>query len=161
MLGVGDLHGGYFAILNTIYTVFYGGYLHAFQTAMGWKRTKGGNVSKTYQQAESLVDTVYIEVVRELHTMHALCYFKAHDNAIMTMDPQNLAVDLVLVFNAFLDHKIETSTDELLIVNINFVRLVSQYKLFKEAATVGDSITVEKVYNDYLPIFTFLDKHNY
>ena len=27
--------------------------------------------------------------------------------------------------------------------------------------TVGDSITVEKIYNDYLPIFGYLGKHNY
>ena len=38
VLGVGDLHGGGFAILNTIYTMFYGGYLQAFQTAMGWRQ---------------------------------------------------------------------------------------------------------------------------
>ena len=161
VLGVGDLHGGGFAILNTIYTVFYGGYLQAFQTAMGWKRIKGGDVAKTYQQAGSLVDTVYTEVMRGLHTMHALYYLKDNGDVITSMDPQKLAVELVLSFNAFLDHKIETSTDEVLIVNINFARLVSQYKMFKEAVTVGDAITVEKVYNDYLPIFVYLGKHNY
>ena len=135
--------------------------MQAFQTAMGWKRIKGGDVTKKYQQVGSFVDTVYTEVMRGFHTMHALCYFKARGNVIMTLDPQKLDVDLVLSFNAFLDHKIETSTDEVLIVNINFARLVSQYTLFKEAVTVGDSITIEKVYNDYLPIFTYLDKHNY
>ena len=35
ILGVGDLQGGEFAILNSIYTLFYGGYLQAFQTALG------------------------------------------------------------------------------------------------------------------------------
>ena len=161
VLGVGDLHGGGFAILNTIYTVFYGGYLQAFQTAMGWKRINGGDVAKTYQQAGSLVEIVYTEVMRNLHYMHASIYYKAHSTTIATMDPTKLALKLVLSFNEFLDKKIETSTDEVLIVNINFVRLVSQYKLFKEAVTEGDSITVEKIYNDYLPIFVYLGKHNY
>ena len=40
VLGVGDLHGDGFANLNTIYTVFYGGYLQAFQTAIGWRQVR-------------------------------------------------------------------------------------------------------------------------
>ena len=60
MLGVGDLHGGGFAILNTIFTLFYGGFLQVFQTAMGWKRVKGSGIAKTYQQAGAIVDIVYI-----------------------------------------------------------------------------------------------------
>ena len=67
---------------------------------------------------------------------------------------------MVLSFDAFLDRKLETSTDEVLLVNISFVKLVTQYKIFKEAVTVGDWIAVEKIYNDYLPIFVHLGKHN-
>ena len=33
--------------------------------------------------------------------------------------------------------------------------------MFREAVTVGDSTTVEKIYNAYLPIFVHLGKHNY
>ena len=58
VLGVGDFYGGGFAILNTIYNVFYGGYLQVFQPPMGWKQIKGGGVAKTYQQAGSLVNIV-------------------------------------------------------------------------------------------------------
>ena len=93
--------------------------------------------------------------------MHALCYYKSHGNVTVTMDPQKLAVNLVLSFNDFLDNKLETSTEKKLLVNIRFARLVLQYKLFKEAVTVGDSITVEKLYHDYLPTFVYLGKHNY
>ena len=49
ILGVGDLYRGDFAILNTIYTLSYGGCLQAFQSALGLKRIKGSDVSKTYQ----------------------------------------------------------------------------------------------------------------
>ena len=41
------------------------------------------------------------------------------------------------------------------------MKLVSKYKLFKEAVTVGDCITVGKIYNECLPIFIHLGKHNY
>ena len=46
VLGVGDLHGGSFSILNSIYTLFYGGVLQVFQTALCWKRIKGKDVTK-------------------------------------------------------------------------------------------------------------------
>ena len=93
--------------------------------------------------------------------MHASSYYEVNRKQIAEMDPQKLAVDLALSFDKFLDSKLETSTDEVLRVNINFVRLVSQYKMFKEAVTVGDSIMVEKIYNDYLPVFVYLGKHTY
>ena len=93
--------------------------------------------------------------------MHASSYYEVNRKQIAEMDPQKLAVDLALSFDKVLDNKLETSTDEVLRVNINFVRLVSQYKIFKEAVTVGDSIMVEKIYNDYLPVFVYLGKHTY
>lgn len=128
---------------------------------MDWKQIKGGDVAKTYQQASSLVDTVYTELMRCLHYTHASSYYEVHRNAIIHMDPKILAVKLVRSFDKLLDNKLYTSTDEVLKVNSNFVRLVSQYKLFKKAGTVGDSITVKKIYNNYLPVFVHLGKHNY
>ena len=76
------------------------------------------------------------------------------------MDSQILAVDMVLSFDKFLDRKLERSSDEMLLVNISFVKLVSQYKIFQEAVTVGYLITVEK----YIQLPTnilYLGKHNY
>ena len=39
VLGVVDLHGGGFYILNSVYSLFYGGFLQTFQTTMGWNDT--------------------------------------------------------------------------------------------------------------------------
>ena len=61
------MHGGGSALLNSIYTLLYVGFLQAFQTAMGWKRIKVGSVAKTYQHAGSLVDMVYTELMRGFH----------------------------------------------------------------------------------------------
>ena len=77
------------------------------------------------------------------------------------MDPQSLAVDMVLSFGVFFDRKLEISIDEVLLVSISFVKLVTTYKIIKEVVTVEDSTAVEKIYNDYLPIFMYLGKHNY
>lgn len=38
---------------------------------------------------------------------------------------------------------------------------MSQYHRFRDVVHVGDSITVEKIYNKCLPIFEHLGKHNY
>ena len=112
MLGVGDLHGGGFAILNTIYTLFYGGFLQVFQTAIGWKRIKGSDIVKTCQEAKSLVEIVYTEVMRGLHYMHATLFVSTRNNRIVGMNPSKLAVEMVVDFDLFLDNKIRTSSDQ-------------------------------------------------
>ena len=114
VLGVGDLHGGGFAILNTIYTLFYGGFLQVFQTAMGWKRIKGSGIVKTYQKATSLVEIVYTEVMRSLHYMHAASFVGSYNKLIVGMDPSRLAAEPVVDFDLFLDNKIRTTSDQVL-----------------------------------------------
>ena len=120
VLDVGDLHGGGFAIINTIFTIFYGCFLQAFQTGMGWKRIKVSDIAKIYQREGSPADTMYNEVMRGLYYMHALSFFETHLNDIDAMDPQRLAIDLVFSFDVFLDTKLQTSIDEALRMNINF-----------------------------------------
>ena len=61
------------------------------------------------------------------------------------MDPQSLAVDMVLSFGVFFDRKLEISIDEVLLVSISFVKLVTTYKIIKEVVTVEDSTAVEKI----------------
>ena len=94
--GVGDLHGGGFAILNTVYTVFYGGFLQALQTAMGWKRINGSDIAKTYQPTGSLVSIVYTEAMRGLHYLHASSYYNNNIDDIKQMNSQRIAIDLVM-----------------------------------------------------------------
>ena len=66
------------------------------------------------------MDTVYTEVTRGLHYMHALSFFESHLNGIGARDPQRLDIYLVLSFDEFLDTTIHTSIGEV----IKFVRLV-------------------------------------
>ena len=78
--------------------------------------------------------------------MHASIFVEEEGILISTMDPTKLALHLVVSFDKFLDKNLltSTSTDQVLCMNINFLKLVSKYKLFKEAVTVDDSITFEK-----------------
>ena len=46
----GDLHGGCFQILSAIYSLYYGALIQPIQALVGWKRIKGSDVTKCYQQ---------------------------------------------------------------------------------------------------------------
>ena len=50
----GDLHGGNFHFLAAVYSVFYGSLIQPIQTLLGWKRIRGTDVTKCYQQAAGL-----------------------------------------------------------------------------------------------------------
>ena len=61
---------------------------------------------------------------------------------IDTMELEKLALYLVILFDGLFDKKLLPYIDQVLRLNINFIKLVSQYKLFKEAVIVGESISV-------------------
>ena len=50
----GDLHGGCFRFLSSIYTLFYGALIQPIQALIGWKRMKGARVTKCYQHSTGL-----------------------------------------------------------------------------------------------------------
>ena len=126
VLGVGGLYGGGFAILNSTYTLFYGGFLQVFQTALCWKRIQGKYITKTYQQAGALVKIVYTRVRWGLHYTHAEWYSNTY---IVSMDPGTPEVHLVQSFDTFVTDKLKTTKDELLRLLLNFVSLTSQLML--------------------------------
>ena len=69
-VGTSDLHDEDFSCLRTIFTAFYGGFLQPLQYVLGWKRIRGGNIAKPYQQGYTLVKIVPNECSRHLHAMY-------------------------------------------------------------------------------------------
>jgi hypothetical protein len=63
----GDLHGGGFHFLATVYLLYYGGLLQPLQYALGWKRIRGSDVTKTYQQCAALALLALGEIERGLY----------------------------------------------------------------------------------------------
>ena len=92
LLGVGDLYGGGFTILNSVYNLFHGGFLQVFQIALCWKMIQGKDITKTYQQAGALVTIVYTCVMRGLYYMHTEWYTNTY---VAYMDLETSAVQLV------------------------------------------------------------------
>ena len=44
---------------------------------------------------------------------------------------------------------------------INFVGLTSRLTMFKESTTMGDSLMIESLYNEYLSVLVYLSKSTY
>jgi hypothetical protein len=61
----GDLHGGGFHFLMVIFQLFYGGFLQVIQVALEWKKIRGTNVTRTYEQSAQLAIIVLTEVEQE------------------------------------------------------------------------------------------------
>ena len=88
----GDLHGGCFHFLGAIYTLFYGCIIQPVQTSLlGWKRIKGSDVTKCYQQAAGLVLMISDEIER-----HLVCEFLlgTKDMFIDTDHPEEFAIQI-------------------------------------------------------------------
>ena len=88
---------------------------------------------------------VYNEVMMRLHYMHAASYVENKGVSIHSTDPEILALRMVISFNRFIDDTLLSSSNNVLCTNINVVKLVYQYMMFKDVVTVGDCITVEKI----------------
>ena len=79
-------------------------------------------MTKTYQQATSLVDTIYTDFMMRLHYMYAEVYVPKNSGILIEEDPSTLALNLLISFESSLNTKLGCSTDELVRVNINFSR---------------------------------------
>jgi hypothetical protein len=62
---------------------------------------------------------------------------------------------------SFLQTKLETSTDEVFRMMVQFVILTRRYRRFRESVRHGHSIAIESLYNCFTPIWLATGKHHY
>jgi hypothetical protein len=67
--------------------------------------------------------------------------------------PASLADYLATSFPLFLQTKLDTSTDEVFRMMVQFVILTRLYRCFRESVRHGDSIAIESLYNCFTPIW--------
>ena len=163
----GDLHGGLFHFLSSIYALFYGSLIQPVQELVAWKRICGTDVTKCYQQAAGLAQIISTELERGLMAMyfHSLeTQGSGEDDFISDTDvPENierLGVKIAVGFNKWIVEKQASTTNETLRMVLNYVRLVSLYRLFREAMACGDAVMIEHLYSVFLPIFLYTGKKN-
>jgi hypothetical protein len=151
----GDLHGGCFHFLSAIYNIFYGALLQPIQSLLGWKRIKGTDVTKCYQQAAGLAMMVACEIDRQLISFyfHSLYENMADRLGFQEEDKADeLAIQVATGFIHWRSEKRRSTTDQYLKMIISFVTLTDMYILFRQSLRAGDSIAIEWLYSEFLPV---------
>jgi hypothetical protein len=157
-----DLHGGCFHFLSAIYSVFYGALLQPIQSVLGWKRIKGNDVTKCYQQAAGLALLVGTEIDRLLIALyiHEVITGKVPGDIVPDNEElnDNLAIILAQGFIKWKVKKGDNTNDDYLKMIITFSRLLEMYRLFRLSIRAGDAIMIEHLYCEFLPIFAVTGK---
>ena len=85
----GDLHGGCFHFLSAIYSLYYGALIQPIQALVGWKRIKGTDVTKCYQQAAGLAIMIASELEKNLLNAYMHEVWTDHDATTRMNDINN------------------------------------------------------------------------
>jgi hypothetical protein len=160
----GDLYGGCFHFLSAVYSLFYGSLIQPIQILLGWKRIRGSDVTKCYQQAAGLALMASNEVER--HLFHA--FFKEIKNdphrvaeIVASHDSPTLALKLACEYQQWLKRKRSTTTDEYFQIALNFVSMMEKYRVFRISLRAGDAIMIEALYSKFLSVYLALGKKHY
>ena len=77
-------------------------------------------------------------------------------------DPNALALAIADGYQqTWFDEKIESSTDQYLVMAISYVKLMEMYRLFRLSIRAGDAIMIEWLYSRFLPIYIATGKTQY
>jgi hypothetical protein len=108
---------------------------------------------------------ILLEIERQLYHAYlatiALQDNLMHGYEVMKDNPSALAIHLAEGFMLWIEHRKSQSTNEVLCAMIQFVELSRYYRLFRESSRGGDSITMEHLYNQFIPIWLAVGKHHY
>ena len=160
----GDLHGGRFHFLASIYNLYYGSIIQFCQHLLKWKRIRGTDVTKCYQQAAGLAMMISDEIERQLL---ATFFHEVRNNAgnlesfNAELDAREFAVKVAKDYRSWLVTKSRQSNDEVFVMAVNFVLMMEMYLDFRTALNTGDAIMIECLYREFLPIFFVTRKRNY
>ena len=128
----GDLHGGRFHFLATIYSLFYQSFIQFIQILLGWKQIQGSNVTKCYQAA-GLVLMAGDKVKKLLVTtyLHEVLYtnLKARDRLCRKRNSKEYGL-IAKGYQKWLKTKQRTTTDKVLRLLVNFVLLADKFREF-------------------------------
>ena len=160
----GDLHGGNFHFLSAVYAMFYGCLLQPVQTMLGWKRIKGTDVTKCYQLAALLALTVAEVVEKQLFGTFLNCILendKDKSRLGLIEDAADFCVELTRMFDTWCEGKRGSTTDEHLLMLLNYIKSMHYYRLFRVSVGNGDAVMIEWLYKEFLPIYLINGKFNY
>jgi hypothetical protein len=160
----GDLHGGCFHFLQAVFHLFFGSIIQPIQVLLGWKRIRGSDVTKCYQQAASLAILIADEIDRQMFgtflvEMLGNPAFGIRFNAIE--DSRDAALHVANEYEKWKATKVRESDDEVFVMCLNFIETMMLYRLFRLSIRNGDAVMIEWLYKEFLPIYFICGKMHY
>ena len=160
----GDLHGC-FHCLMPVYSLFYGALIQPIQAVLKWKRIQGSDITKCYQQANGLASMISDAVERHIvvHCFAELDQSQEFSRGLRecNRDSKKVALYLATCYVNWVESKRSTTTDEVFRMVLNFVTMMTKFKHMVLAVRSGDSIMIENMYIEMLPVFEVAMKKNY
>ena len=156
----GDLHVR-FHMLDSVYRLFYGGFLQCFQHRLKWKRLDAQDVSHSYRLAHRLAVIVFEELDRlmvDIFINRAMTFGKI-ERILKSQGPDGLAIFVANDYVAYLHRQVRETKDWLHRYLCNYLVVMRKYLAFCKAEQEGDAVTMEAVVVDYLPVLYATKKH--
>ena len=147
-----------------MHNLFYGSFLQCTQTILGWKRIYGSDIANCYQQAAGLATMVLDEVERKLmaaYLHHVDTTPVLQKKFFEEKNPKNLSILIANGYLTWIDEKCTSTTDEVFRMMLNFVKTMTLCQQFRCSLSSGDSIMIEVLYQEFLPIFVLTNKKHY
>jgi len=149
----GDWHTG-LNMLQSIYNIYYYGFLDQFQDLLRWQRVTK-DVRSCYFQAARLVTFVSDELIRFfLHQFIA-------EREVTVVDKQcNDSSTVTIEFMEFLE-KLKGSDDKWIATCAKFLKISCNFLEFVNAYRLGDAVCVEYGYQKYASVWEALGQSKY
>ncbi len=157
----GDWHAG-LAMLKSIYTLFYDGFLKPFQEALGWKRINI-DVGGCYYQSCRLAGYVADELTRALMYEYASTYDaldEFSDDDECSDSYAAFVCKYAVGFKTFLN-EMKASNDELRSACALYLTMYTQFRIFVDSYRSGDAVGILLGYNSFVPFWYSLGQQKY
>ena len=119
-------------------------------------------MTKCYQQAAGLAMIIAGGLEKNLFNTFLFDLSKNTEEVSRVMlitDPKKLALYLAGGHEEWLRSKLQSSTDQCLVMAICFVKLMEMCRLFRLSIRAGDAVMIEWLYSRFLPIYLATGKH--
>jgi hypothetical protein len=156
----GPLHIA-FHILQTIYTIF-DLLLECAITVVGWKKIKVTKVSDCFQSAKGLAFLLLEELERYL--VDVMIQEMDNDTKKEVMQQKDSDEFPILMAQCFIDFLSDSKwkdTHPIRLYLVNYCVLCRKFRLFWNSIRSGDRLTQEFILNEWIGIFSMLNKKNY
>jgi hypothetical protein len=154
----GDLHTRSHQ-LDSIYRMFWGGFLQPICWKLGRKKVKGTDVTASYSQCHMLAELTYRCLYRI--SMDVYVHEAFNIDTVSRQSADSFAIDMAKGFHVFVENEVANSSDWVLRYVGQFLLRTSDYLLMCQSERLGDSILVEHCYSRFLSVFSFTGKRNY